>query len=130
VETKPSSGVSRTKELDRVLEGASNDDDCLRASMASIGGGLARIAAQTRLMLMGLFPSGLGRLMMTNNAAGSVSELGRSPDIGTSGGRTAILPGDPLRNSKRLLSRSVSLSPGGFASSRNAEAQKGGAKQC
>src|SRR5271163_2683121 len=46
----------------------------LRASVARIGGRLARVAARTRLLLLGLFPSSLGRLMMANNAAGPGTE--------------------------------------------------------
>ena len=45
----------------------------MRASAPRVGGGLA-IAARSLLLLLGLFPSVLRRLMMTNHAAGAGAE--------------------------------------------------------
>lgn len=62
----------------------------MRASAPRVGGGLA-IAARSLLLLLGLFPSVLGRLMMTDDAAGAGAENtvmagivpGDSADCGT-----------------------------------------------
>ena len=55
----------------------------MRASVPGVGVGLA--VADQALLLLGLFPSVLGRLMMTNDAAGAGAE---------NAVMSSIMPGD------------------------------------